>query len=612
MTTAGGDWGNYWATRRSLLQRLNAVSRLADGAATRLQWKMLGGQLLPDYLSEVEVEAAGADVPHEPKIITSPPAPKVQMRPAALEWAERYQGLYIAFLEDSLKPQEDPEVYWTLHQFNWLLTLVRAKGPGVPADHCRAHMASWVERLGRRPEDPAWRSFSISERLCNWIDILRSIEPGPAPKDVISSIASQALHLSRHLESYRKGADINNHLINNGRGLYVAGAFLGRESLRRLGASILVHEAERQFTADGFLDEGSSDYHLVFTRVYLDVLRAALGCGDTTTLEKLKPPVERMLKALAFFPDHHAPAGWDFPFFGDISPDPPPHLFAGTLRLWELAQEAAQGKSLGSEAFAIPWFAQRSDGRNELAPPRRGWDCRPNSGYYRWDGELTTLWWHARPAGRKRFHSHNDWGGFQLHLEGEPLFIDCGRESYRVGPGAAWDGRATLAQNTVAIDGFEQTPFAKRDLFTSDYLIDGADVRWEGEGEGGLLEMRIHCYERLADPVGHIRSFRWGADGLFIEDRFEAAGRHQAVIAFHLHPEVRCERLEGGRFRLTTPKGRRLTLALAAEGGSFELDESAHCAASYGAGQTTRSIFGRYQIEAGSRLTHAVSWTDQS
>lgn len=610
MKGAGGDWSNYWATRRGLIQQLSAVRCLAEAVSTRLKWRLLGGHLLPDYLTAADIEAASASAPQEFGPVSLLPAPQILMGPSAVEWAKRYHGLYSAFLAGSLEPPEDPEVYWTLQQFNWLLVLGIGGASSLPAQVCREHLASWVGRLGRSPNDPAWRSFSISERLCNWIDILRIIGPGSDSRGVVSSIELQALHLSRHLESYRKGADINNHLINNGRGLYVAGAFLKREGLRRLGASILIAEAERQFSPDGFLDEGSSDYHLIFTRVYLDVLRAALGCGDGETFEVLQGPVERMLKALSFFPDFHAPAGWEFPFFGDISPDPPPQLFGRTVRLWELVREAGMGKPLGANSFVAPWFAHRSDASDELLPPRRGWSCHPRSGYYRWDGAIGTLWWHARPAGLKRFHSHNDWGGFQFHVDGEPLLIDCGRDSYRSGLDVTWDGRATLAHNAVALDGFEQSPFTRRDLFSQDYLVDGASVRWEGQEEAGLLEMRIRCYERLAEPVAHLRRFQWDSKGLIIEDHFDGPGRHQAIIAFHLNPEIRCERQEGGRFLLTTPRGRNLILVLATEAGSVELNESSRCAVSYGAGQSTCSIFGRYQVKAGSRLRHVVSWND--
>jgi len=602
------EWRNYWATRRSLAARCTASLQVARAIAAWAGRRWKGTSVVPDYLSMADIRTAcepwtSPAGPPAPSLVSVPDFPK-----ALREWGEGYESEFRRFLEGNLHRSPDPEDYWTLHQFGWLLALVLARD-AVPAEVTRQYVGRWIDRLGGATDDPAWRSFSIGERLCNWIHIFQLVDAGPLWPALLKNASAQAVHLARHLEGEVEGGGANNHLISNGRALYLVGGVVGLEGLVRIGRTILLREVERQITRDGFLDEGSSHYQLVVTRDYLETLAAAWANGDGELAEALAPRVAAMLRACAFFRDDVA-EDCLIPFIGDISPDPPPWFFDAGTRFWELARQVSAGADALVDT-SVPWFAGRddTDGKPDHPPP--GWLSYPDSGYYRWNGERYVAWWHARRRGAARRHSHNDWGSFHMHAGGEPIFIDPGRESYRDGE-SGYDARLTLAQNAVAVDGFEQAVYLKRDLFVPEYLDGAADVECHADGQAGTLSMCIRAYKRLREPIVHTRTFSLSRDGMTITDLFEGRGHHTVTAAFHLHPNIHSSADDNGGFLLTTPQGRHVRLGLARGGavsvkrGGSASTPGGYCSAQYGTRRETTSIFAEYRGRVPMRLEHTI------
>ena len=339
----------------------------------------------------------------------------------ALAWAQQYACRYEEFLASRLVPSPDPEEYWTLHQFGWLFILA-AGGREGPAG-VREAVRRWIARLGDRSDDPSWRSFSIAERICNWGYFYLVLGSEALPEEAPLSLARQAEHLEAHLECYPDGST-NNHLIEDGRGLYAAGYLLGRDDLRESGREILLQgNAPAVYSGSDSSNEGSSHYHLIFTRAYLDALRIAAVSGDEPLSSALGVPVVAALRGCAYFRDPEAPPGWSIPLIGDVSriPRRASSMGAPGFGGWPGMRPPAGRWTSPSPGSPRPRI--RSP-RSRRHPP--GWSRFPASGHYRFNGSRYGIWWHSRRKGLHQCHAHNDWGSFQLHVGGDPVVVDSG------------------------------------------------------------------------------------------------------------------------------------------------------------------------------------------
>lgn len=606
------EWKNYFVTRPLFFGHIRMLNQILNTGARRLGYKVLKKEVLPTYLSESDITAALKRNTQLEIFIPDIQGINGNSQSSVFAWANQYRQTYEAFLAGTYKLIKDPEEYWTLHQFGWLFALLITDKSILDATSVIKYISSWIERLGESNNDPSWRSYSISERLCNWFNIFQLLDLKSWVPKIMESIWLQIRHLVKHLEEYPNG-NTNNHLINNGRALYIIGKALGHKGLSYLGRTILINETNRQITTEGFLDEGSSHYQLLATKNYLEVLRTAYLTSDLEFIKILFPIVNAMLKACAFFSDSLAPEEWQILYIGNISPDFPPQLFNKNTHFWDYVKEALInfGKEDTEINFSIPWYASQSSSSSELPAQNKGWLCYPESGYYRWNGENYCLWWHVRRSCAPRRHSHNDWGSFQMHVHGEPIFVDPGRQSY-CETNTTYDGRLTLAQNSLSVDGLEQSIFYQRDLFDPDYLTDGAKVELSGDDNEGVIFIDILGYKRLYNPVTHRRAFYLKPETVIIEDSLNGNGIHTVVLAFHLHPGIKYTRDSDNVFSFITMKGQRMQFILASGGivkvkrGGLHNFPGGYCTTVYGTKQETTSIFAQYRGLISMKLQHIL------
>ena len=394
------EWKNYWSTRSISFEFLKALRQIGVGLTKKIYSKVAGLEILPPYLTKANLDSAMEDKKQFDNFIPCLQTVKLELSCSVLEWANKYHHDFESLQKGIYNLLRDPENYWTLNQFGWLFTLSIANKDKLDVSLVKEYISWWIEQLGKSTNDSAWRSYSISERLCNWFNIFQLIGVRSLEPSLIENIWLQIKHLVKHLEKYRNN-NTNNHLINNGRALYIIGKFLNLNELSNLGRVILINEGKRQITPDGFLDEGSSHYQLLVTKNYLEILRIAYLTGDKELIEILSPLVTRMLKACAFFIDSDAPEKWQVPYIGDISPDFPPALFSKTMQFWKLVKYAMESKeeNFSDIDLSIPWFSTGDNHCYNLPLPPKGWFCYSNSGYYRWTNDFYCVWWHTRKGG---------------------------------------------------------------------------------------------------------------------------------------------------------------------------------------------------------------------
>jgi hypothetical protein len=165
-------------------------------------------------------------------------------------------------------------------------------------------------------------------------------------------------------------------------------------------------------------------------------------------------------------------------------------------------------------------------------------------------------------------HGHADALSVWLHLGDEPVLADAGTYLYHAG--GTWRDRfrGTAAHNTLAIDDQDQSEIA-------------GPFNWSGHAstelvaapDGGIAAETGAFADRFG--LRHRRTVRWGAGGdLTVEDALSGNPVRSGLTwsaGYTLGPGVTAV-LEGAVARLTTPKGRGVTLTVEA-GPSWGLTE---------------------------------------
>ena len=281
----------------------------------------------------------------------------------------------------------------------------------------------------------------------------------------------------------------------------------------------MVAEAGRIFGRSGVLREGSTHYHLLVTRNYIDAwLDACAGGLEQTDI--LGEIAERAVAAL-----HGLCLPGGVPLIGDISPDVSPEFLrrmtgAGDLDAWPVNLLA------GRRQDAISMLERVSP----VSPDRLADD-----GWHRFGGNQ----WHALcfvpPDGWPPMpgHGHHDLGSFELHDGERPVIVDPGRGSYD-------DMNYASAQmhNYLTIDDAGPTA-VNRPYYSADYRsrVIGATPSMSRTRTGGILTNE--GFGRLRGVGKAVREWRFLEDRLEILDRVEGHGKHRVRRRFHTSADSR-------------------------------------------------------------------------
>lgn len=453
--------------RRWLVER--ALGRTPRAAPARTHWppylarKPLVGPvrlLLPRQMREV--------APAEPVIIQLPGV-SVEVDPAVP-------------MEIFDKRFDDLETYLAVHRFSWL-PLTAGIAPALVDTLWHA----WKTRYRTRKSDWAWHPYTTAERAINILDFAARCGLSKSQRDDEEVLHEHASVILEHLEYFGE-TGTGNHLANNGRGLLHLGRFLGLPEIAEVGREILVQEARRLFGEGGVLREGSTHYHLLLTRTYVEAWLLSRGHEREGVFREIANRTLGALTALCL------PGG--LPLVGDISPDSPPEYLCGLL---------PQGN------IALGWTGRLSVSDQSAVRTLRDYSQRSglclSDGWHRYDREAWSALWFVALAGFPPIpgHAHQDMGGFELHWRGHPLFIDRGRGAYG-GPLAQDQAEAGWGHNTLLIDGWDPYPTNRPyydDAFRSRVAQTPVMLR-----DGASLSLRHGGYQRIGvGPVTRTWSF---------------------------------------------------------------------------------------------------------
>lgn len=437
-----------------------------------------------------------------------------------------------AFFDD---PESDIEVDLARHRFAWL-----PLQPDAPAGAFHTLWQAWRRRF-YDSDGMHWHPYTAAERAINVIDAAARLGLPMDAETVAGDLAKHATVIAERLE-YFGDHDTSNHLANNGRGLYRIGCTLADHAVRGLGFDILVNEAARIFLAGGMLREGSSHYHFLYLRNYLDVWLAAERYGFDEEAAAFAGIAERLMAAA-----RHLIMPGGLPLIGDISPDCPPAFLTGLEHgagAWAAGRDeedrdrltrfaAAAGETSAGDLCSDGWLRADFGRWSALvyAPPQ-GWPFMPG-------------------------HAHQDLGSAEIHVDGKPLFVDPGRGAYG-DTGDAARYRSSAVHGTLRLDGADPYPANKP------YYDDAFRMRHAGAAAAMAhpdgFTIAHGGYKRLgADDVR--RRWHFEQDGFRIEDGISGQGRRIVERALVTPLDVRIEvsaAIVDGRFSVSGDTAPRL------------------------------------------------------
>ena len=431
-----------------------------------------------------------------------------------------------------------------LHAFSWLASLSAAGGEA--ARNLATNLISqWIKRNTRYSE-PAWSPHIMARRL---IHIFSHGKLVIANSDMLwrSKLFVTLREQARMLERIAAEAPDGLPRLEAAVGLALSGACID-DSPGRLesGLGRLEIEIERQILPDGgHVDRSPED--LLQAYHYLTMVMDALTALDLEPPHTLRNARDRMAPMLRFF--RH----------GD-----------GALALFHGGQEG--------DARMIAALLARDEVRGQPFAHAR------HSGYQRLAAgrSLIQLDCGRVPDGAFGLHAHAGFLAFEMGSGPHRLVVNCGAGGKSQ---HGWDAalRVTAAHSTLTLGDRSSaqilSPGLARD-FLGPRLIGGPHqpfTRRSETAQGWMVEASHDAY--VAEfGVRHDRKITLSPQGLMVTgaDRLvPVTGRSGALgfaLRFHIHPDVRTSRLEGGGILLKLPNGEGWRFRVG--GGELTVEES--------------------------------------
>ncbi|TQK10538.1 alginate lyase family protein [Herbaspirillum sp. SJZ107] len=491
---------------------------------------------------------------------------------------------------------------WELNRHLHLVRLAQAWS--VTRDVAWLHalhqqLRSWLDQCPART-GPNWTSsLELGIRLINW-GLVWELIGGEASglfagddgqrlrADWLDSIHAHCSSIARHLSRH---SSANNHLIGELAGLYVGASiwpcWKSSNDWLEQARSELEHEAQAQFSRDGVNREQAFAYH-IFSSEFLFVAGLVGQACNHPFSRAYWTSLQRSLRFLRSVRD----VGGHVPMVGDADD-------GIVFRLDEAGSDrTAQLLALGDAVLRppeppylqqqhAPQQAPRHAGVRWLlhALPGKLPECDPHESDTGWafpDGGYLLFGSHFGEADEIKgmvdcgplgylgiaAHGHADALSLSLSIGGEECLVDPGTYSY--GQERKWRDyfRGTSAHNTVRIDGADQS-------------LSGGPFMWLKKANAQIERMpqsphefdfrgSHDGYERLADPVRHMRSVRFDAASatLVVRDEIAAKKHHQVELFWHFAPGLNV-RLNSSGLHV---RGKRFALQMQAQGADLSLE----------------------------------------
>ena len=419
----------------------------------------------------------------------------------------------------------DPEDVAAYHRFMWLYRYVFdvADEYGRNEKDCLLDTViriihSWIDEVETRKKeslhDEVWQTYTVSERVVNWIMTIGMLAQEPIEDEkILTSIIHQAEYIQEHLEYFGEMLT-GNHLTNDARAMYIVGTVLGVEKYCNLGRIIIKNEYERLVFNPGFLREGSSHYQLLFTKWYFDLYQIALQFDDIEFAGWLEQKLSNLTICAKFFLYRDSCGQWDMPFFGDISPDHPPK--------WIMGIPEAIKRIINTE-------------QNNIDFTNEEWGRIEKEGYLIHSRVFANLFPNNAPG-----HFHRDSGSFTLAFRGKKVIVDSGRKDYSC-EGYSTFQKSSNGHNAVIVDG-KISEITMRRFYSTKYLKKTIGEKPKIKCDDEAIEIVQKPGRRLKGVSSIKRKIMVDHGEMIIIDSVEGEGIHEVEFPLHIHPDFKLKK----------------------------------------------------------------------
>ena len=447
----------------------------------------------------------------------------------------------------------DPEEELSLHRFGWLLIHEAPKSSSIPDNFGIYCIVDWILK-NQSSDEIGWDSYSISERVSNWVIYLNS-NKFPIDESQNSNIRiSIQIQLEKLLSNLElRGGSTNNHIINNGRALYLCGVYFNIKEFIIPGKRILIDCLELMFSSSGFLREGSSHYQILLARSYIEVLWFGNKYNDTHFESLLKNKVKNIWIASCFFLEEE-----EMPIFGDISPDYPIGFHDGVAligeKIWDEESDALLPNKDGWHSFFIQQSNLKRNRKKKI-----GLKNYPDSGYCRFRNNMFTIYIYTNPIGyvASWSHGHSDIGHYILYIEEKSLLIGTGRVDYTNMKKSNY-GRSIKSHNSIEIDSREPMIVhglnAYPELMHRDYYYCKPNIIASEKNHECIIKIEHNGYKRLFKDINVIRIIKIQASKVVLEDMIDSKKIHNIKTFFHFSPDINIRKTSDSGYLIKSSK----------------------------------------------------------
>jgi len=347
---------------------------------------------------------------------------------------------------------DDDEVTVSIHRWNWLLCDINDEPNPLSYNDGLFLMRSWVTQF-MDGNDLTSETYTIAERVSNAV-IFFQINGKSIPEDLSRVLTLFSSQIVDKIEYFPYGLT-GNHAFNNARALYLFSDKTNNADLRAFAIIVIKERLPNLVSETGFMTEGSSHYHFLFTRWVLELIWKARSTNDKEVLRLLNPIAKKLIKnCWLFLVCNLRSKNWEIPLIGDISPDCSPQWLI-SLPWSSLACSLYKPRVVPEPPKYIGW-SKLFGGINSNPSKRNVLESSFSSdcGWHRTDMLDWTLFTYA-PANNghmKASHSHLDLCGFALYYLGAPIIIDVGRFNY-TNSLLGRHGRSAEGHSSLIVDG---------------------------------------------------------------------------------------------------------------------------------------------------------------
>ena len=446
-------------------------------------------------------------------------------------------SLKINSQSDWYKKFEDPEFNESFNRWNWLLSDKPNKLSFFNADDAIFLIKSWSHEFLNDESLAKKEPYSIGERISNTI-IFFNINDCPIPDDILIILNKLSTQLIKYLEYYPDNLT-GNHAFNNARALYLVSNALENKKIKTLAFEIMKERLPVLVTEDGFMREGSSHYHFLFTRWTLEIFLFSEKFNDKEIKEYLSPYIKKLLKQCWFFLVNNNNK-WSIPLFGDVSPDFTPKWLI-SLPWSKVAMSIYKPKKVPISPKNIGWSKLFGDLiKSNILVNNIDHHYSSSCGWHRTNFHDFSLFiYNSKKENHiTASHAHLDLCSFMLYFKGKALVIDKGRLDYTNSPISKY-GKSVDAHNSLLINKIG--PEAELlSWMSSKYTDYESIIKTLNKKDKFIITINHNGFNRIVNKqIKHERVFILSRNSLEILDKIKGNGNVKITNFFNFGPDYK-------------------------------------------------------------------------